>query len=66
MFIYLFAYACLAYIGTSAGLSGARGNVVEVAPGFEGGPGFQPPQERIILPSGQIRLGPLGVAVMLE
>ena len=51
---------------TLNGLAGARGKVVEVAPGFEGGPGFQPPQDRAISAEGHVHLGPLAVAVLLD
>jgi hypothetical protein len=47
-------------------VAGSVGKVVEVAVGYVGGPGFQPPQERLLSPAGTIRLAPFAVAVVVE
>jgi hypothetical protein len=52
---------------TLTGLSAAASaTVVEVAPSFAGGPGFQPPQKRQLSSTGVLSLGPFAVAVVLE
>ena len=49
---------------TVGGMGGASARVVEVAPGFAGGPGFQPTQDRRLSAAGAIQLGPFAVAVV--
>eukprot|EP01052_Picozoa_sp_SAG31_P033372 SAG31_NODE_3760_length_3909_cov_2.157743_4_plen_119_part_00 len=46
------------------GMGGAGARVVEVAPDFAGGPGFQPTQDRRLSAAGAIQLGPFAVAVV--
>ena len=50
--------------GTGGGAAVAT--VVEVAPEFVGGPGFQPPVKRAVSVEGELTLGPFAVAVVLE
>jgi hypothetical protein len=50
--------------GTGGGAAVAT--VVEVAPEFAGGPGFQPPVKRAVSVGGELKLGPFAVAVVLE
>lgn len=45
-------------------LAGSQATVVEVAPEFPGGAGFQPPQQREVSASGVLELGPFAVAVI--
>lgn len=51
---------------TLRGVTAGTASVVEVAPAFAGGAGFQPPVQRPLSAAGDIELGPFAVAVLLD